>query len=68
MTSDSGGDRGDSIEVPASDVPVEELLRFAASYNAYELFAQEPSELERIAHPIYADIARSGRVPGVGAS
>jgi hypothetical protein len=49
--------------VPAPDVPVEEILRFAASYNAYDVFAQEPAELERIAYPIYDDIARNGRVP-----
>jgi hypothetical protein len=63
VTSDRGRDGGALIEVPAPDVPVEQILRFAASYNAYEVFAQEPTELERISYPIYDDIARSGRVP-----
>lgn len=44
-------------------MPVEEILRFAATYNAYEMFAEEPAELERISSPIYDDIARNGRVP-----
>jgi hypothetical protein len=51
------------VAVPDSKAPVEETLRFASSYDAYEIFAREPAELEHIAQPIYDDIARSGRVP-----
>ena len=57
------GREGEGLTRGPRRPPVEEVLQFAASYNAYEVFAQEPAELERIAYPIYDDIARDGRMP-----
>lgn len=61
MGTDGGG--ADFVDVPEPSVPVEEILQFAASYNGYDLFAQDPGELERIAFPIYDHIRRHGVVP-----
>ncbi|MBI4932901.1 MAG: DUF1643 domain-containing protein [Actinobacteria bacterium] len=54
---------GVPVRVPESSGPVEQLLEFAATYNAYETFARTPNELERIVMPIYDAISRSGQVP-----
>jgi len=60
----SGSGVGDNpVRVPGAGGSIDELLEFAGTYNAYELFAQTPNDLERITKPIYDDIARSGQVP-----
>lgn len=51
------------VPVPGSGASVEQLLEFAGTYNAYEVFARTPNDLERIAAPIYDQIARSCEVP-----
>lgn len=50
-------------QVPGPDATIEELLEFAGTYNAYEVFARTPNDLERIALPIYNEIARENQVP-----
>ncbi len=58
-----GGFDDGSVQVPGSGATIEQLLDFAGTYNAYEVFARTPNDLERIVMPIYNDIARSDQVP-----
>ena len=51
------------LRVPGVDASIDEVIRFAATYNAYELVASEPALLERLVLPIYEDLAASGRAP-----
>jgi hypothetical protein len=48
------------MKVPAPDAPIIELIRFAASYNAYERFCSEPNRLEEF----FASTAREYRETG----
>jgi hypothetical protein len=48
------------MKVPAPDTPIFELIKFAASYNAYERFCSEPNRLEEF----FASTAREYRETG----
>lgn len=51
------------IQVPQRDAPVEDLLQFAGTYDAYEFFASEPDRLQHLLGAVYEEIARSLVVP-----
>jgi len=51
------------IRIPQRDAPVEDLLDFAGTYNAYEFFATEPDRLQHLLGDLYEEIARSLVVP-----
>lgn len=51
------------ITVPAAGASIDDVLEFASTFNAYELIASEPRELEALAWPIYDEVLRTGTVP-----
>lgn len=52
------------VRVPGPAAPVDRIVSFAGTYNAYEFFAADSESLERILWPIYDGIERSSEVPG----
>lgn len=57
----SGGEA--LVAVPGARATDEQILEFAATYNAYEWFAAGPENLERMLGDLYADIECSSVVP-----
>jgi len=50
------------MKVPAPDAPIVDLIRFAASYNAYERFCSDPNQLEEFFGPILRKYRENGQV------
>lgn len=54
---------GPTPSVPGPEASVEEMLEFAATYDAYERLAAEPESLDRLLWPIYSEIEQTSEVP-----
>jgi hypothetical protein len=51
------------MRVPDAGASVQQLLDFAATYDAYEHFAAEPAQLQRLVGGVYDEIVTSLAVP-----
>jgi hypothetical protein len=60
MSSDA---KASLVSVPNVDAAVDEVLSFAATYDAYHYVASDPHSLDRVLWPIYDDIEKTSRVP-----
>jgi hypothetical protein len=52
-----------SPRLPAPDARIEQILSFAAAYNAYERWVQTPERLEALLAPISREWEATGRIP-----
>ena len=52
----------DRLKVPSPDAPIIDLIRFAASYNAYERFCSDPNQLEEFFSPTQRKYRETGQV------
>lgn len=51
-------------ELPEPDAPLERLVAYAASYDAYRLWATDPSLLHALIAPILNEWSQEGAIPG----